>query len=156
MASQLEPGDEVIVTDFDHESNIGPWLTLKERGVVIKTWSLDPETFEIDLAELDELLTPRTKLVCVTHCSNILGTINPIPEIARRVHARRRAALRRRGGLCAASRGRRRRRRARTITSSRSTRSTARISRSCGAATTKLLELDALYHYFYGKRQSPP
>ena len=52
MASQFKPGDEVIVTDFDHESNIGPWMPLKERGVVIRTWSLDPETCEIDLGEL--------------------------------------------------------------------------------------------------------
>lgn len=87
MASQFSPGDEIILTEFDHESNIGPWLPLIERGVVVRTWSLDPETCEVDLAELDRLLTRRTKLVCVTHASNILGTINPIREIADRVHA---------------------------------------------------------------------
>jgi cysteine desulfurase family protein (TIGR01976 family) len=87
MASQFQEGDEIILTDFDHESNIGPWQPLRERGVVVKTWSLDPATCEIDLDELDRLLSPRTKLVCVTHTSNILGTINPIAEIARRVHA---------------------------------------------------------------------
>jgi cysteine desulfurase family protein (TIGR01976 family) len=87
MASQFKPGDEIILTDFDHESNIGPWLPLVERGVVVRTWSVNPETCEIDLADLDRLLSGRTKLVCVTHASNILGTINPIPEIARRVHA---------------------------------------------------------------------
>ena len=87
MARQFEPGDEIILTDFDHESNIGPWLPLVERGVVVRTWSVDPESFEIDLADLDRLLSKRTKLVCVTHASNILGTINPIAEIANRVHA---------------------------------------------------------------------
>ena len=86
MASQLEAGDEVILTDFDHESNIGPWLMLKERGVVFKTWSINRQTFEIDLADLKALMSERTKLVCVTHCSNILGTINPIAEIAALVH----------------------------------------------------------------------
>ena len=87
MASQLVAGDEIILTDFDHESNIGPWLILKERGVVFKSWSIDPETFAINLADLEALITKRTKLVCVTHCSNILGTINPIAAIASLVHA---------------------------------------------------------------------
>ncbi|KAA2244098.1 cysteine desulfurase-like protein [Salinarimonas soli] len=87
MASRFQPGDEVVLTVFDHESNIGPWLTLESRGVVFKFWSVDRDSFEVDLAELDALMTERTKLVCVTHASNILGTIMPIAEIARRVHA---------------------------------------------------------------------
>ncbi len=86
MASQFEPGDEIVLTTFDHESNIGPWLTLEERGVVFKFWSIDKESFTVDLDALDALMSPRTKLVCVTHVSNILGTINPIAEIAARVH----------------------------------------------------------------------
>lgn len=86
MASQFSPGDEIVLTDFDHESNIGPWLALQERGVVVKWWSIRPD-FTIDLADLDALLGPKTRLVCVTHASNILGTINPIPAIAERVHA---------------------------------------------------------------------
>ena len=88
MESRLQPGDEIVVTDFDHESNIGPWRALERRGIVIKTWGLDPESFELDLDALDRLMTDRTKLVAVTHVSNILGTINPVAEIARRVHAR--------------------------------------------------------------------
>jgi cysteine desulfurase family protein (TIGR01976 family) len=88
MAGQFSAGDEIVLTTFDHESNIGPWLTLKDRGVVIKFWSVDRETFEVDMDELDALLTDRTKLVCVTHTSNILGTIMPVAEIARRVHGR--------------------------------------------------------------------
>ena len=87
MASQLQAGDEIILTDFDHESNIGPWLTLRERGIIFKTWSVDAATFDISLADLEVLMTPKTRLVCVTHCSNILGTINPIAEIAALVHA---------------------------------------------------------------------
>ena len=88
MEGRLQPGDEIVVTDFDHESNIGPWRALEKRGIVLKTWSLDPETLEIDLSALDALMTERTRLVAVTHTSNILGTINPVAEIARRAHAR--------------------------------------------------------------------
>jgi cysteine desulfurase family protein (TIGR01976 family) len=88
MARQFAPGDEIVLTVFDHESNIGPWLTLEERGVVFKFWSIDPETFSVDLGELEGLMTERTKLVCVTHASNILGTIMPVADIARAVHAR--------------------------------------------------------------------
>lgn len=87
MAGRLRPGDEVVVTDFDHESNIGPWRGLEKAGLVIREWKIDPGTMEPDLAALDRLLGPRTRLVAVTHASNILGTINPVAEIARRVHA---------------------------------------------------------------------
>ena len=87
MATQFAPGDEVILTNFDHETNIGPWLTLRERGVVFKFWEINRESATIDLADLDALLGPKTKLVCVTHVSNILGTINPIRAIADKVHA---------------------------------------------------------------------
>ncbi len=86
MASQFNPGDEVILTDFDHESNIGPWQILAARGVVFKTWQINRDDYSVDLAALDALLTGRTKLVCVTHCSNILGTLNPVAQIAQRVH----------------------------------------------------------------------
>lgn len=87
MASQFQPSDEVILTNFDHETNIGPWLTLRERGVVFKFWEINRESASIDLADLDALMTQKTKLVCVTHVSNILGTINPIRAIADKVHA---------------------------------------------------------------------
>lgn len=88
MEGGLQPGDEIVVTDFDHESNIGPWRALERHGIVIRTWSIDPESLAVDLDALDRLMTPRTRLVAVTHTSNILGTINPVAEIARRVHAR--------------------------------------------------------------------
>ncbi|KQT64458.1 MULTISPECIES: cysteine desulfurase-like protein [unclassified Aureimonas] len=87
MTGRLQPGDEIVLTNVDHEANIGPWLKHAARGVVIKWWRCDPETFELDLEELKRLMTHKTKLVCVTHASNILGTINPIPEIADIVHA---------------------------------------------------------------------
>jgi cysteine desulfurase family protein (TIGR01976 family) len=86
MASQLNAGDEIIVTNADHESNIGPWMSLKERGVVIRTWEVNRETFELEIEDLLPLFGPRTKLVAVTHVSNLLGTINPVAEIARITH----------------------------------------------------------------------
>ena len=88
MEARLQPGDEIVVTDFDHESNIGPWRALERRGVVVKTWHLAPETLALDLDALDRVMTARTRLVAVTHTSNILGTINPVADIARFVHAR--------------------------------------------------------------------
>jgi cysteine desulfurase family protein (TIGR01976 family) len=86
MASGFETGDEVIVTVADHESNIGPWVGLERLGVKVKFWSLDRDTLELDIDELRSLLNERTRLVAVTHVSNILGTVNPIAEIAAVVH----------------------------------------------------------------------
>ena len=88
MAGQLGAGDEIVVTNFDHESNIGPWLALKERGVVFRVWDIDLDTLQPSLDDLDRIMTPKTRLVCVTHASNILGSINPIREIADFVHER--------------------------------------------------------------------
>lgn len=88
MQSQLSPGDEIVVTVSDHESNIGPWDRLKEAGITLKIWPLNKDTLTLDLADLAPLMSDRTKLVCVTHVSNILGSINPIREIADLVHAR--------------------------------------------------------------------
>lgn len=76
------------MTVSDHESNIGPWDRLKSAGVTIKFWPLNKETLTLDLADLEPLMSERTRLVCVTHVSNILGSINPVREIADFVHAR--------------------------------------------------------------------
>ena len=86
MRSQLQPGDEIILTVADHESNIGPWERLREFGIVIKFWPVHRETFTMRLEDLEPLMTSRTRLVCVHHVSNILGRINPIADIARFVH----------------------------------------------------------------------
>ncbi|SFP95064.1 cysteine desulfurase-like protein [Tranquillimonas alkanivorans] len=88
MRSQFHPGDEIIVTMADHESNIGPWDRLREFGVVVKFWPLDRESYRLRLSDLEPLMTERTKLVCVTHASNILGKVNPVAQIAEFVHAR--------------------------------------------------------------------
>lgn len=83
----LKAGDEVIVTNQDHEANIGAWRRLADIGCVIKEWQVDTDTAELHLEDLDALLTERTKLVAVTHCGNVVGSLNDLPEIAKRVHA---------------------------------------------------------------------
>jgi cysteine desulfurase family protein (TIGR01976 family) len=88
MRSQLQPGDEVIVTMSDHESNIGPWVNLQEIGIVLKFWPLNHDTLSLELDDLAPLMTDRTKLVAVTHVSNILGQVNPVADIAKFVHDR--------------------------------------------------------------------
>jgi cysteine desulfurase family protein (TIGR01976 family) len=86
MESQLNPGDEIIITVSDHESNIGPWVGLEDAGINIKTWLIDKDSLELNINDLKDLMTDRTRLVAVTYVSNILGTINPIADIAKVVH----------------------------------------------------------------------
>lgn len=88
MRNQLQPGDEIIVSHADHESNIGPWDALREFGIIIKNWPLDQASMSMRLEDLEPLMTPRTKLVCIHHVSNILGSINPVKEFAAFVHER--------------------------------------------------------------------
>ncbi|TQM99470.1 cysteine desulfurase family protein (TIGR01976 family) [Acidovorax temperans] len=83
----VKPGDEIVVTNTDHEANIGCWMRLRQAGAVVKVWEVNPQTLALDLADLDRLLSPRTTWVAMTHASNILGTVNPVAEVARRVHA---------------------------------------------------------------------
>jgi cysteine desulfurase family protein (TIGR01976 family) len=80
-------GDEIIVTNSDHESNIGGWLRLQQAGAIIRIWHVDPATTTLPLDQLDRLLNKRTRWVAMTHASNVLGTINPVAEVAARVHA---------------------------------------------------------------------
>jgi len=82
----LKPGDEVIVTNQDHEANISPWRRLKEVGAIIKEWKINPVTAELELESLEKLLTSKTKIVAVTHCSNIVGTVNNLKKISELAH----------------------------------------------------------------------
>lgn len=88
MVQTFSPGDEVIVTNCDHEANIGPWINMEKSGIKVKFWNINPETLELDLDVLDKLMTYKTRLVAFTHASNILGTINPVKEITKFVHNR--------------------------------------------------------------------
>ena len=83
---QVRPGDEIILTNTDHEANIGAWLRLQAAGATVRFWNVNPQTLELDLADLEQLLSPRTTWVAMTHASNVLGTVNPVAEVAQRVH----------------------------------------------------------------------
>jgi len=86
LRQELKPGDEVIVTNQDHEANIGAWSRLEDAGIVVREWKIDPETAELHPMDLEALLRPRTRAVAFTHCSNIVGSINPVREITDLVH----------------------------------------------------------------------
>jgi cysteine desulfurase / selenocysteine lyase len=84
----IKPGDEIVLSIMEHHSNIVPWHFLRERyGAVIKWAPVDDEGHFL-LDEFEKLLTPRTKMVAITHMSNVLGTLTPVKEIARIAHAR--------------------------------------------------------------------
>ncbi|HUL07612.1 MAG TPA: cysteine desulfurase [Candidatus Acidoferrum sp.] len=86
-AGHLKTGDEVVISWLEHHSNIVPWQILRERlGIVLKVVPVN-DAGEFLLEEYERLLSPRTKLVAVTHTSNALGTITPIGDIVRLAHA---------------------------------------------------------------------
>jgi selenocysteine lyase/cysteine desulfurase len=82
----LKAGDEIIVTNQDHEANIGCWRRLSEFGVVIREWRIDPQSGELNIKDLKDLVGRRTRLVCFTLCSNIVGTMNDIKAINEIAH----------------------------------------------------------------------
>ncbi|MCB1889375.1 MAG: aminotransferase class V-fold PLP-dependent enzyme [Rhodocyclaceae bacterium] len=82
----LAPGDEVVVTNQDHEANSGVWRCLAGDGIVIREWCVEPDSGHLDPARLTALLGARTRLVCFPHCSNIVAEINPVAEIADMAH----------------------------------------------------------------------
>lgn len=86
FAKGLQAGDEIIVTDFDHEANIGPWARLEAAGVRILTWKVRVPSYTVAIDDLRELLSSRTRLVCLSHCSNVFGSLNDIEAIADVVH----------------------------------------------------------------------
>lgn len=154
MKGRLKPGDEIIVTAFDHESNIGPWRWLEQFGIVTKVWGIDHNSLEIDLDALEALMTPRTRLVAVTHTSNILGTINPISEIATLVHAH--------GAEIVVDAVAYAPHRAIDVVALDVDFYIFSFYKTYGPHLAmmygkydKLLELDWIYHYFYGKEQVP-
>ncbi|MCB1639401.1 MAG: aminotransferase class V-fold PLP-dependent enzyme [Thiothrix sp.] len=83
----LKPGDEIIVTNQDHEANIGAWRRLADDGMVIREWQLDPASGLLDPDRLDQLFTERTRLLAFTHCSNVVGHINPVATICHKARA---------------------------------------------------------------------
>ena len=83
----LGAGDEIVITEMEHHSNIVPWQLLCQRtGATLRWFGVTPDG-RLDTSNIDGLITERTKLVALTHQSNVLGTINPIRELADRAHA---------------------------------------------------------------------
>jgi cysteine desulfurase/selenocysteine lyase len=83
---QVGPGDEVLITEMEHHSNIVPWQLLTERTGATLRWFGLTDDGHLDLSNIDELVTERTKVVSLTWVSNMLGTVNPVAQIAARAH----------------------------------------------------------------------
>lgn len=86
ISSGWKTGDEVIVTNSDHEANVSCWTDLKKKGIKVSVWKVNKKTLQFELDDLKKLLNKKTKLVAIVHASNVLGTINPIRKIAKVVH----------------------------------------------------------------------
>ena len=87
LGLSIQPGDEIIVSEMEHHSNIVPWHLLRERQGAVLKWIPILDDGSLDMAAYAELLGPKTRMVAVTHMSNVLGTVNPIGEITRLAHA---------------------------------------------------------------------
>ena len=87
LRQYLKPGDEIIVTNQDHEANVGVWRRLESDGIVMREWQVNPDTAELESAGLDALLNDRTRAVAFTHCSNIVGSMHPVRLWVDRIHA---------------------------------------------------------------------
>ena len=90
MSQALRPlfkaGDEIIVTEQDHEANVGAWRRLEEFGLVIREWPVDRSTGALQYEALHQLLSPRTKLVAFTHCSNVASIVHDVPALVKKIH----------------------------------------------------------------------
>jgi cysteine desulfurase family protein (TIGR01976 family) len=88
LGRHFQAGDEIIVTQMDHDANVEPWrLMARDFDLIVRSLPFNTESFEFDLAELDKLLNDRTRLVCVGGASNLLGTINDIKSICSKARA---------------------------------------------------------------------
>ena len=86
LSKFLEEGDEIIVTNQDHEANISPWKRMKNHGAKIIEWKFNLNNHELEISELEKLITSKTKILAVTHCSNIVGSVNNLKEICKIAH----------------------------------------------------------------------
>ncbi|MFF7407242.1 cysteine desulfurase [Streptomyces murinus] len=86
-AGRIGPGDRIVVTEMEHHANLVPWQQLAERTGAALDWFGLTDEGRLDLTRIDELLDERTKVLALTHQSNVLGTLNPVRELADRAHA---------------------------------------------------------------------
>jgi selenocysteine lyase/cysteine desulfurase len=83
----LKPGDEIIVTNQDHEANSGCWRRLNAHGLVVREWRVDPRTGALEEAQLERLVNERTRLLTFPHASNVVAHINPVARLTARARA---------------------------------------------------------------------
>ena len=86
LGNTLRPGDEILISEMEHHSNIVPWQLTAERTGTTLNYIPVTETGELDLSEPDQYFKPNTKIVSITHISNVLGTINPVKKLAEMAH----------------------------------------------------------------------
>jgi selenocysteine lyase/cysteine desulfurase len=87
FAGWLKPGDAIVVTNQDHEANSGAWRKLAAHGIDVREWQVDRESGRLHLDALDRLLDSRVRAVCMPHCSNIIGEINPVSDVGARARS---------------------------------------------------------------------
>ncbi len=86
IGRELGPGDEILLTYLDHDANVSPWQALEERGVTIRFVDIKPEDCTLDLDDLAQKISTRTRIVAAGYASNAVGTINDVNEIIRLAH----------------------------------------------------------------------
>jgi cysteine desulfurase family protein (TIGR01976 family) len=83
IGRELQPGDEILVTSLDHDANVAPWLALAERGITVHTIEMHKEDCTLDLLDLEQKLSERTRLVAIGYASNAVGTVNDVAQVVR-------------------------------------------------------------------------
>jgi len=83
----LQPGDEIVTTLLDHDANFSPWQALTERGIAVRHVAFNPADFTLNMQDLADKISARTKLVAVGYASNAVGTINEVKEVVRLAHS---------------------------------------------------------------------
>ena len=87
MGREFRPGDEIVVTRLEHDGNVSPWLALEEQGVKVRVADIVLPECSLDMEDLARQITPKTRLVAVTHASNAVGTIPDLKAVARLAHS---------------------------------------------------------------------
>jgi len=88
LAPRIQPGDEIVLSVMEHHSNIVPWHFLRERHGAVLKWVDVRDDGSLDIEAVDSAIGPKTKLVAITHMSNVLGTVTPLQQIVARAHAK--------------------------------------------------------------------
>jgi cysteine desulfurase/selenocysteine lyase len=88
LGPRIQPGDEIVLSTMEHHSNIVPWHFLRERQGAVLRWVDVGDDGSLDVEAVDAAIGPKTKLVAISHMSNVLGTVSPLKEIVARAHAK--------------------------------------------------------------------